>query len=79
LLTAGVETDVLGIGGDDLPCERLAAVIAAHPRPDFKRRILQAFTDGNKHPLGLPSAMSTLMCSNTSIRHLSETISLRSS
>ena len=41
LLTAGVETDVLGIGGDDLPCERLAAVIAAHPRPDFKRRILQ--------------------------------------
>lgn len=22
---------------------------AAHPRPDFKRRILKAFTDGNVH------------------------------
>jgi hypothetical protein len=34
LVTAGVETDVLGI---------------AHPRPNFKHRILQAFTDGNVH------------------------------
>ena len=25
------------------------AVTAAHPRPDFKRRILQAFTDANVH------------------------------
>jgi hypothetical protein len=49
LVTAGVETDVLGIGRDDLSPEGLAAVTAAHPRPDFKRRILQAFTDGNKH------------------------------
>jgi HD superfamily phosphodiesterase len=49
LVTAGVETDVLGIGRDDLPAETLAAVTAAHPRPDFKRRILQAFTDGNVH------------------------------
>ncbi len=49
LVTAGVETDVLGIGRDDLSQEALAAVTAAHPRPDFKRRILQAFTDGNKH------------------------------
>jgi hypothetical protein len=49
LVTAGVETDVLGIGRDDLPEEALAAVTAAHPRPDFKRRILQAFTDGNVH------------------------------
>ena len=48
LVTAGVETDVLGIGRDDLSPEALAAVPAAHPRPDFKRRILQAFTDGNK-------------------------------
>lgn len=48
LVTAGVETDVLGIGRDDLAPEALAAVIAAHPRPGFKRRILQAFTDGNK-------------------------------
>jgi HD superfamily phosphodiesterase len=49
LVTAGVETDVLGIGRDDVSPEALAAVTAAHPRPDFKRRILQAFTDGNKH------------------------------
>jgi hypothetical protein len=49
LVTAGVETDVLGIGRNDLPPEAIAAVTAAHPRPEFKRRILQAFTDGNKH------------------------------
>ena len=49
LVTAGVETDVMGIGRDELSPEALAAVTAAHPRPDFKRRILQAFTDGNKH------------------------------
>ena len=49
LFTAGVETDVLGIGRDDLPPEALEVVTAAHPRPDFKRRILQAFTDGMKH------------------------------
>jgi HD domain len=49
LVTAGVETDVLGIGRDDLAPEALAAVTAAHPRPDFKQRILAAFTDGMKH------------------------------
>jgi HD superfamily phosphodiesterase len=49
LVTAGVETDVLGIGRDDLSPDQLAAVTAVHPRPDFKHRILQAFTDGNKH------------------------------
>jgi hypothetical protein len=49
LVTAGVETDVLGIGRDDLSPDQLAAVTAAHPRPDFKRSILQAFTDGFKH------------------------------
>lgn len=48
-VTAGVETDVLGIGRDDLPPEVLNAVTAAHPRPDFKRRILRAFTEGNMH------------------------------
>ncbi|MET0898427.1 MAG: HD domain-containing protein [Mycobacterium sp.] len=46
LVTAGVETDVLGIGRDELPADVLAAVTAAHPRPDFKRRILHAFTEG---------------------------------
>lgn len=49
LVTAGVETDVLGVGRDDVSPEALAAVTAAHPRPDFKNRILGAFTDGMKH------------------------------
>jgi HD superfamily phosphodiesterase len=49
LVTAGVETDVLGIGRDDLAPEDLAAVVAAHPRPDFKQQILAAFNEGMKH------------------------------
>ena len=49
LVTAGVETDVLGIDRDKLPEAVLDAVTAAHPRPDFKNRILRAFTDGNVH------------------------------
>ena len=49
LVTAGVETDVLGIGRADLPPEALAAVTAAHPRPNFKQQILAAFNDGMKH------------------------------
>ena len=49
LVTAGVETDVVGIDRDKLPAEVLDAVTAAHPRPDFKNRILQAFADGNVH------------------------------
>lgn len=46
LVTAGVETDVLGIGLDNLTSDDRDAVVAAHPRPDFKNRILRAFTDG---------------------------------
>jgi HD superfamily phosphodiesterase len=46
LVTTGVETDVLGIGRDALTDDVLDAVTAAHPRPDFKRRILHAFTEG---------------------------------
>src|ERR1700761_8956323 len=49
LVTAGVETDVLGIARDALTEEARNAVTAAHPRRDFKPRILQAFTDGNRH------------------------------
>ena len=49
LVTAGVETDVLGIGRDDLAREDLEAVVAAHPRPDFKQQILAAFNEGMKH------------------------------
>lgn len=48
LVTAGVETDVLGIGYADLNSTLIDAVVSAHPRPDFKRQILQAFTDGIK-------------------------------
>jgi HD superfamily phosphodiesterase len=48
LVTAGVETDVLGIGYADLDPADIAAVTAAHPRPDFKRQILAAFTNGFK-------------------------------
>jgi hypothetical protein len=47
--TAGVETDVLGMRLDVLGQDVLDEVTAAHPRPDFKRQILQAFTDGFKH------------------------------
>jgi hypothetical protein len=46
LVTAGVEYDVLGIGYHDIPDTDRAAITALHPRPDFKRNILQAFTDG---------------------------------
>lgn len=49
LVTAGVETDVLGVGRADLTPEALHAVVSAHPRPDFKNRILAAFNDGMKH------------------------------
>src|ERR1700750_2470278 len=46
LVTAGVEYDVLGIGYHDISEADRAAITALHPRPDFKRQILQAFTDG---------------------------------
>ncbi|MEU6125370.1 HD domain-containing protein [Streptomyces sp. NPDC047123] len=48
LVTRGVELDVLGIGYDAVPAARREAVVSAHPRPDFKNRILAAFTDGIK-------------------------------
>ncbi|MEV6901764.1 HD domain-containing protein [Amycolatopsis sp. NPDC051372] len=47
--TAGVETDVLGLHLDRISADDRAAVTAAHPRPDFKRQILQAFKDGFAH------------------------------
>lgn len=49
LVTAGVEFDVLGMGMDAVPDALRDEVVAAHPRPDFKRRILGAFTEGNVH------------------------------
>ncbi|QES45452.1 diguanylate cyclase [Streptomyces venezuelae] len=48
LVTRGVELDVLGIGYDAVTDEERAGVVAAHPRPDFKNRILAAFADGIK-------------------------------
>jgi hypothetical protein len=46
LVTAGVEYDVLGIGYHDIGDADRAEITALHPRPDFKRNILQAFTGG---------------------------------
>lgn len=46
LVTRGVELDVLGIGYHEVGDEQRAAVVAAHPRPDFKNQILAAFTEG---------------------------------
>ncbi|CAG7645146.1 HD domain-containing protein [Actinacidiphila bryophytorum] len=46
LVTRGVECDVLGIGYDSLLDGERAAVVAAHPRPDFKKQVLAAFTEG---------------------------------
>jgi hypothetical protein len=43
-----VETDVPGIGYDLRGRSVIDEVVAAHPRPDFKRRILEAFTEGAK-------------------------------
>jgi len=48
LVSAGVETDVLGLDLGEITPEDIAAVTAAHERPDFKERILRAFTDGMK-------------------------------
>jgi HD superfamily phosphodiesterase len=49
LLAAGVKTDVVGIGREELSPQAVQEVNVAHPRPDFKNRILVAFNDGMKH------------------------------
>lgn len=46
VVTLGVETDVLGFDLDEVPEVDREAVVAAHPRPDFKNRILQSFYSG---------------------------------
>lgn len=48
LVTRGVELDVLGLGYDAITDEQRKAVVAAHPRPDFKNQILAAFANGLK-------------------------------
>jgi len=49
LVTAGVETDVLGFGYEHLDRRLVCEITDAHPRPNFKTRILAAFTEGNVH------------------------------
>ncbi|WP_405490156.1 HD domain-containing protein [Streptomyces sp. NBC_00096] len=46
LVTAGVAYDVAGIGYHDLAGADREAVVALHPRPRFKERILEAFAEG---------------------------------
>lgn len=46
VVTLGVETDVLGLDLAEITGDQRADVVAAHPRPDFKNRILRAFRDG---------------------------------
>ncbi|MHA4820170.1 HD domain-containing protein [Streptomyces aculeolatus] len=46
VVTLGVETDVLGFGLDEITDRQRAEVVAAHPRPDFKNKIIRAFYDG---------------------------------
>ena len=48
LVTLGVEGDVLGLDLDLITEPAKAEVTRAHPRPDFKKRIQQAFYDGMK-------------------------------
>ena len=49
LVTGGVEADVLGDGLDEIPAADRGAVLAAYPRTNFKRGIVQAFSDGFAH------------------------------
>jgi hypothetical protein len=46
LVTAGVEYDVMGIGYYDIGVRQRSEITAMHPRRDFKREIIGAFTDG---------------------------------
>jgi HD superfamily phosphodiesterase len=46
LVAAGVEYDVMGVGFDQIAHTDRTAITKMHPRPDFKRRILEAFIDG---------------------------------
>jgi hypothetical protein len=46
LVTLGVEYDVLGLHHDELSAEQREAVLAVHPRTDFKKGIVEAFSAG---------------------------------
>jgi HD superfamily phosphodiesterase len=49
VVSLGVETDVLGLDLDEITEQQRAQVLAAHPRPEFKKRILRSFYDGMAH------------------------------
>jgi hypothetical protein len=49
VVTLGVETDVLGLDLHEITEEERIAVVAAHPRPDFKNAILTHFYAGMAH------------------------------
>jgi hypothetical protein len=60
LVTGGVEVDVFGDGLDEIPAADRDAVLAAYPRIDFKRGIVQALSDGFAHkPKTVIGTMST--------------------
>lgn len=46
VVTLGVEADVLGMDLDEITPEQRDEVLAAHPRPGFKNRIVLAFYEG---------------------------------
>lgn len=46
VVTLGVETDVLGFALEEISEGARADVVASHPRPAFKERILRAFYEG---------------------------------
>jgi hypothetical protein len=46
LLNGGAAADVIGIGLDEIPIGDREAVLAAYPRVDFERGIIQAFSEG---------------------------------
>ena len=46
LLNSGAAVDVIGVGLDEIPIGDRDAVLAAYPRIDFERGIVQAFSEG---------------------------------
>jgi hypothetical protein len=48
-MARGVLTDAVGLGLEELDSAQVDAVLAAHPRDDFKNEFLQAFVDGLAH------------------------------
>lgn len=52
LLFTGVGLDVLGEGFDQFPDELREQIVAAYPREDFKRGIVEAFFGGFAHKPG---------------------------